>query len=498
MLSKKFILFVLALLILITPAFTSCKETIEEESSVQTNSDVSSDENVFPLEVKKFDTTITILCVETGRHIYGELQFVPNEEKEGNVINDAVKTRNDKIEQEYGIKIEVVATKYPGDDIKNSISSGLDNYQIVNDAVYKMLPNATSNYYKSLESDLKLNSPWWDQNAIDNLSITDKTYFVAGDALITDDDNTYLILYNKTMYNENGELFGKHGDIYDFVRNGKWTIDSMYEMAKVVSKPDENGLWSTEGGTYGLLGEAYGTGILVSGAGITSAEKTSDGGMQLMVDSEKSVNSFNKVFSMMTDTSATIRVDHFGYDVGWGKISNMFIGNKGLFYCATTSSITSILNNDTEDKVTYGVLPIPKYDEAQEKYYNGINVYQSTVMAVPTTNIENYEATIYLMEALGFYSKNMSSGSVTEAYYDTTLKLQAVDSQDDEDMLDIVFNNRLYDIGAIYDWGGKLLGIYSAVMRSNSNTLISSFEAIKDGAEAAMEQTLEDYKNIQT
>ncbi|HBR32373.1 MAG TPA: hypothetical protein DD733_09850, partial [Clostridiales bacterium] len=331
------------------------------------------------------------------------------------------------------------------------------------------------------------------------LSITEKTYFVAGDALLTDDDHTYLILYNKKMYEQNTNLSEKYGDIYDFVNDGKWTYDAMYEMAKSVSKADDNGQFGTTGGTYGLLGEGYGTGILVEGSGVCSAQKTNDGGIELLVDSEQSVNAFDKVFNLMTDKTTTLRVEQLG-ETGWTDVSNAFVSGRGLFYLTTTSSISGIRDSKSEDKVDFGVIPIPKYDEEQEKYFNGVNVYQATVMAVPTTNVEKRDATIYLMEALGYFSKYPSTGeSVTNAYYETTLKLKSVDFVDeDEKMLDNVFNNRLYDIGAIYNWGGNLIGIYSATMRSGSNTLVSSYEKIKNGAQMAMEQTIEDYKNLIT
>lgn len=491
---RKFILCILAILLIAVPLFAACGGGDDDKGKNTSTTSAQKDE--FPLEPKRFDTTIKILCVSSSRHRYGEVQFVADEEKTGNVINDAVAKRNDYIEEKYGLKIEVAPVQYPGDEIKLTIQSGIDEYQLVNDAVYKMLPNATENFYWSLEKYLKLDSPWWDQNAIENLTVTDKTYFVAGDALITDDDNTYLMLFNKEMYANNSELSGKYGDIYQLVRDGKWTYDRLAEMAKLVSQPDTNGDWGTEGGIYGLLGDNYGSGILVSGSGATSAEKTTDGGFRLTVGSERSVNAFAKVFEIMSDKSLTLRVEQLG-DSGWGKVSNMFINKQGLFYMTAASSISSIKNSTAENIVDYGVLPIPKYDEEQEKYYNGINIYQSTVLAIPTTNVEKFDATVYLLEALGYYSKNFFGGeSVAHAYYETTLKLQSVNSEDDEEMLDLIFSNRLYDIGAIYNWGGLLLDVYSRTLRSGSNTLVSYIDTIKDAVEADMEQTVARYKEL--
>lgn len=493
MITKKLIVLLLALVLCVAPVLVSCGDDTADKTGESSATSGTSNKS-FPLEAKKFDTTIKILA--SNRHTYGKLQFAPLDEgEEGGTaaINDAVKKRNDYLEQEYGLKIEVVTVKEPGNEISLSINSGSDEYQLVCDSVNYMLPQATNNYYWSLEKNLRLNEDWWDQNAINNLSITDKTYFVAGDALITDDDFTYMILFNKKMYEENSQLAAKYGSLYDLVNNGKWTYDVMYEMAKASSSTNANGEWLKEDCNYGFLSEGYSTNILVNGSGVSIGEKTKDGKLQLNVDSERSINAFNKVFALMTDKTATVRVEHFG-EAGWGIIGTMFESGKGLFYSTPACTITGILNSKVENKVQFGVLPIPKYEEKQENYFNGINIYQSSVLAVPTTNQEKLEATCYLLEALGYYSKY--DFGVTKAYYETTLKLQGSDSENDEKMLDIVFNNRLYDIGGIYNWGGSLLGIYSAVMRSENNTLASSYEQIKSGAEVAMEKTIEEYNKI--
>ncbi|MEG1742721.1 MAG: hypothetical protein RR246_00980, partial [Clostridia bacterium] len=324
-----------------------------------------------------------------------------------------------------------------------------------------------------------------------NLSIGNKTFFVAGDMLITDDDNTYLCLYNKKMYADNPQLKSKHGDIYKMVYDKKWTYDKFYEMCKAVSQPDENGKWSNENCIYGNISEGYVTAIWVNGAGVRTVEKTADDKLMLNVASDRSTMAFEKVFQIMSDKTNTIRVEEFTDGTGWAKTMDMFINNKGLFMGATVASLMTIRNSAVEDKVQYGVLPVPKLDENQEKYYNGINSYQSTVMGIPITNQENFEATAYLIELLGYYNEG-----VNRAYYDATLKLQALSDTEDSDMLDFIFNNRLYDLGAIFDWGGKLIGIYSTVMRSGSNTLISEFESVRDLVQEKMDETIAAYSGL--
>ena len=92
---------------LVAGALASCADSGDEQSSSGSLSQSVSGNGG---EGFKYDgyfngQTVKILCVNTDRHLYGELQFVPNDELTGNVINDAVSERNNYIEQEYGIQI---------------------------------------------------------------------------------------------------------------------------------------------------------------------------------------------------------------------------------------------------------------------------------------------------------------------------------------------------------------------------------------------------------
>ena len=167
----------------------------------------------------------------------------------------------------------------------------------------------------------------------------------------------------------------------------------------------------------------------------------------------------------------------------------MFVNGRGLFYNTTSGSI-SILKSANLD-FEFGVLPIPKLNKEQENYCNTVNRYQSTGLAIPTTvPAARLEKIAFALQTLGFYNAD-----VIRAYYQTTLQLQAVQSDDDAEMLDIVYNNRFYDIGAIYEWG-KLVNLYGSVIaNSSANTLVSSWEAMESAVQSAMEQAVIDYNN---
>ena len=55
-------------------------------------------------------------------------------------------------------------------------------------------PGVQDKCFWSLDDLLQLDRPWYDQSARDNLSIDVRTFFVAGNMLLTDDDYTYCCL----------------------------------------------------------------------------------------------------------------------------------------------------------------------------------------------------------------------------------------------------------------------------------------------------------------
>lgn len=296
------------------------------------------------------------------------------------------------------------------------------------------------------------------------------------------------------MYKTNAAL-SENGDIYQIVRDGDFTIDLYYEMCRQVSKPDENGALGINA-TYGNLSHAYGATVMMNGCGVSTVKKDENGELYLNVMTESSVKAFDKVYELMSDTQNTTRAELLigksptvSSQFGFAELEEMFVNGKGLFYNTTSTSVSILKSANLEFE--FGVLPIPKYNKEQENYCCTVNRYQSTGLVIPTTVPESrLDEVAFALQALGFYNAD-----VIRAYYQTTLQLQAVQSDDDAEMLDIVYNNRFYDIGAIYEWD-KLVNLYGNVIaNSAANTLASTWESMEDAVETAMKQAVDAYNN---
>ena len=98
----------------------------------------------------------------------------------------------------------------------------------------------------------------------------------------------------------------------------------------------------------------------------------------------------------------------------------------------TTREIMSLLEDMT------GILPNPKYDEAQEEYCHIISTNWCPCISVPVTITgDALERTTVLLEALFCYSDG-----IVEAYYDVNLSTKLVRDEESADMFDIIFETK--------------------------------------------------------
>ena len=135
---------------------------------------------------------------------------------------------------------------------------------------------------------------------------------------------------------------------------------------------------------------------------------------------------------------------------------------------------------------------MPKLDENQEEYATSCTVYYATFFSIPTSNVEKLDATCYLLEAMAYYGQEMC----TYEYYDKTLKLKRMEDPEDERMLDLLFQNRTFDLGAVYDWAGPKAGMlqfYTGMIGQTSSDIISSYESKRASFQAAIDATIDTF-----
>ena len=134
-------------------------------------------------------------------------------------------------------------------------------------------------------------------------------------------------------------------------------------------------------------------------------------------------------------------------------------------------------------KSTFGLLPLPKYDEEQENYIAYVNPI-ACLLTIPTTNTETHRTGV-IIDALTYDSYK----NVLPVYYNITVEQKGLRNKESIEMLDIVRNNRSTLFSNLYGITTSLNDTLQNVVLYSSGTAASTIAA----AESTVEQNL---KNV--
>ncbi|HOK69203.1 MAG TPA: extracellular solute-binding protein [Bacillota bacterium] len=492
--SKK-ILCLLLLLILILPVISACKDD-NGDNKKTTSTGAITEAEAAGLTPRNFGgKQINIVTVDEKRgYTYYNIEWASDklDDDEDKIlsapINNAVYNRTQILRDEYGIDLNVIYTAKPSDDYKNEVMAGTSDIHIIADGVVYLAQWGLSNLLKDLNKipNLDLTKSWWDQTAIKDLSMANYLFCITGDIIVSDKNATWACFFNKDMLYNNGLE-----DPYQLVRDGKWTVDKLHEMAKAIN-PNGAQLSDWQNDTYGFLTQTYDAIASMCSYNQRMIIKDENDYPLLNIDNEDTYKKFEKIFNLMTDKSCSIVTEvaiKNSQDL-YRDMENIFLSGRALFEYNKVAYVQKIQEANT--KFEFGILPMPKYDENQDKYYTTCTVYFSEFIGIPIcVKDEDLDAIGYTLQLMGYYGEKY----VRPAYYDVTLKLQKVNSEQDEEMLDIIFANRVYDLAAVFNYEGSLT-MYTNIVMSGVNTLTSVVEKNSDRIQAYIDQTIESFKAL--
>lgn len=435
-----------------------------------------------PADLNYNGEAFNIVTYDDSNATWYDVDFAATEET-GDTLNDAAFRRMISVEQL--LNIDIVAnpsTGYGNDLIKKSVMAGDGAYDcgFVNTrAATTLAESGMLIDLKTMET-LEITAPWWDQNAVHDLTIGDRLFMVTGDISIMYKKSIGVLLFNKQMLNDQ-DLENP----YELVKDMKWTIDKFNEMASTVSQDvNGDGQYGLED-KYGLLYYCDMIALGMIGGGSPFTTKNADDYPELTFYNDRTVDIFNKYTELMYNPQLSI---------SWSKLGKanddiiaMFQDNRGLFNFNEFHAIENMRKMDT----AFGILPMPLYDESQERYYHIINPHVAAMLLVPKDCRDTTRAG-YVLDALGAESKNI----LTPAYYDQYLKSKGTRDNDSEEMLDIIFDSMTYDIGYLYNFG-DLGGMLLTMVNGYSTDLASRYQKYESKAVKAIDKMVEAFQEIE-
>jgi len=403
-----------------------------------------------------------------GSYEWEQADLTYSEVNDGDVINDAVFARNKVVEDKYGVVIEEVHLYDAdfGSSLKKEISAGTTEYDLVSPRVIDSAGHMSAGYFKNL-FDLEyidLEKPWYDQKSVQEMSIDNKLFIVLSDALLSDDNATTITIFNKKLI-ENYQLENP----YTLVKEGKWTVDKLYEMAKATAKDlDSDGKLSPDVDQFGYL--MWGDSMIsfLHSGGQRLVSKDSDDLPVLAFNTAATYDAMDKAMNLLYDVSVTGNVQLEAFST-WSQtpFDDIFTSDRAAFSWLRLLWIPKLRGMDTD----FGILPIPKINESNDTvYHSTVNVHTACALAVPNTPGDT-ERTAIIMEALSAESKY----TLVPAYYEKNLLTKLARDDDSSDMLDIILSNKVLDIGDVYNFADFGIEFYRLPSKNDRN-LVSFFE----------------------
>lgn len=361
-------------------------------------------------------------------------------EMDGEVVNDAVYMRNEVIKDRYNCLIDVEYQEYQAcrATYNKVVKAGEDAYT----GVYSMGHDIAAIYsmnlfYNLLEIPyLNLSNPWWDQKAVDSLTVGKVLHFVTSDITVLDKSATSCIYFNKAVAAD-----FNISSIYEHIYRNTWTFDKLVELGKSVTADIDGNSVYDDKDRFGAIGGDDPVYMLFHGGGGRYILKDADNYPYIAFNTEKN-------YSMAIDILEKLMYDEQLYYNAWLKptgsgnsLVKMFAANQSLFYIERITETMNLRNMEAD----FGIVPIPKYKEEQEEYGCTVSAFGGGYLSVPIVT-GDAERTGILLEALAAES----CYTVQPAFYDVVIKDKFTRDAESTDMLDIIVKCRVYDLGDIY------------------------------------------------
>lgn len=478
---KKSLVFLLAALL--CASLIGCGGTPAETTAAVTDPALTTSAEEMPdIPMTADFGNVDFRILSAGNTAHEEFTF---DEESSLPLENARYRHKAKVEEAYNINIEQdvkVAYSSGGGPgflaISKQVTSGDCDYDLALIAGYDVSVLAYNGFLYDLNAvpGIDLSKSWWDRNAVESLSIRDVTFFTTGEITTSDNDYAFVTIFNKKLVDDY-----QLEDPYALVHNNEWTIEKMASIAKTIGEDlNQDGVMNLEDRVGLMVWDDSIVGI-VNAAGERCCTINDDGEITLTIYNENTLAALEDYYAIAYDDAHALRYQRLVSTMAQER--EFWKGDHALFWLTWMGHVPALREMESD----FGILPMPKLSASQENYHSTIAPYHSQYICVPLIQ-NDVERTGTVTEALAYYGKQI----VTPAYYDISLTGQSLRDEESEEMLDIVFDSLMYDIGYCYQIGpyNKQLIL---MLREGDTNFTSRYDRYKPAAEIMLKVINEYY-----
>ena len=348
--------------------------------------------------------------------------WIDIDEQNGETLNDAAYARNIEVEERLNVKISCIEQGGFGQTVpivQSAVLAGDDMFDFVilqNDrtTVGSLLQEGMLMDINTIDA-IDLSQPYYLQSVTDVFNIKGKQFLLSGDGLCSLYSHSYIFT-NMDLWNEY-----KLEDPYALVREGKWTFDKCFSIVKDTYKDLNGDSTADKEDFWGITGlPATITYCFHSGGG--KMYEADDKGYSFPVASERNIAIVERLVKELDNPDA-----FFGY-ANSSEYNQAFFAGRSIMFMSG-SSITTLRNAE----FYAGLLPFPKYDEAQKEYYS---ILAGAIGGIPIT-VSDAETVGTIVEA--YFSA--SARYLKPAFIQTYVEQKVLQDEGSQEMFDLIMNS---------------------------------------------------------
>lgn len=457
--------------------------TAPVETTVPTEEQLARPEDTDAYQGYEFNMLVT-----TNELGSTDLYFSSTDGYTGAAVSDALYARKTYLNEAFGINLKVNLSTSAKNDLNVALQAG----EYLCDASFLSARDsfaiALNGYYMDLNdlNSLNTQNSYWDQRIQNEYLIGDKLFFLEGDHTIVDELRTYVCIYNDNLYRDYG-YYDKYGTPYEMVSSGTWTYDKLMTMtADMYRDLNDNGKRDDQD-FYGMVGELTCGYYFFLGSGLKMIDNE-NGTLRLCISDdsmyERIYNVLADTMEMTTDPDILMPQLLESSDV-WASASSIFEQDNTIFRSTSLSAVTRLVNMSGN----YGILPIPKYTEAQDGYYCWVSGNNHYPLCIPNT-VPDAEKSAAIAEILCYYSR-YGSDTLYDAFFEVMKISKICRQSEDVAMLDLVFASKTFDL----DYSAQITGVesnlYSLAKSGNLSSLNSTIKSLRRLADSNLKRFLE-------
>ena len=488
----------LALLLIASMAsgtFVSCTKEEDpkkpDDTTAPTVTDTTAPEETGPtLNIAKTDfggASLRILGMDSSYGVgYYETNDIWAGEESSDALTSAVYDRTMAMEDKYGIAVAYTPGSGVASTIRSCVEASLDEYDLYFEnwhTQYSLSKNAVSCDFREIDT-IDLTNPWWDQNANKDLAVANRLFYTTGEMTTLDDKCTRYLYFNKDLV----ETYNLDNP-YTLVNENAWTLDVFEKMCLGVKDDLDGGGIDAKTDRYGFFYEQGQVSYFMQAGGFKFATVNEDGTIQEnFIGNEDAFNKMVTVATMLTNKDICQSIDDIGtlpgYNNRWASGRGLFANGQHLFTLGGALVIAEF--SEMEDE--FGILPLPKYDANQTRYYHTPEP-SAPMCAIPSTKLDTGDLGM-MLEAFSYEGMNI----LTPVFREKLLERRYTRDAESLDMLALIFESKSFDLGFCSDYGG-VLGTINGKVNYGSIPTASQFKRIESKAIKAMEKDYNDILN---